>query len=72
MRLEHLGVAEGDGFFRLAAWGWRPVHDLALRGESVRLSEAFQPDNGFLRDTLGGRTSGCASAEKQRAREDWT
>ncbi|WP_147399897.1 hypothetical protein [Brevundimonas sp. LPMIX5] len=72
MRLEHLGVAEGDGFFRLAARGRRAVHDLTLRGESVRFSEAFQPDNGFLRDTLGGRTSGCASAEKQRAREDWT
>jgi len=64
-------MTEGDGFFRLTAWGRRPVHDLALRGESVRFSETFQPDNGFLRDALSRQASGCASAQKkQRARQD--
>jgi hypothetical protein len=64
-------MTEGDGFFRLTAWGRRPVQDLALRGESVRLSETFQPDNGFLRDALSRRASSCASAQKkQRARQD--
>lgn len=71
MRTEHLSMTEGDGFFRLTAWGRRPVHYLALRGESVRFSETFQPYNGFLRDALSRRASGCASAQKkQRPHQD--